>query len=438
MTNNNNNNIKDERLCIINPEDGSYSCPMANGYSARHSHDWSKNSPNVLTKRNLVEVRFKNGRKGIYENKEDLFLKDSDVVAVEATSGHDIGLVSLQGEIMAWQIKKYGITDKTKLPQIYRKARTSDIEKWQNAISRETEVLKRSKQIIEELSLKMKLGDVEFQGDGSKATFYYISEARVDFRELIKILAVEFKIRIEMRQIGARQESAKIGGLGTCGRELCCISWKREFESVTTNSARHQEMSLNPTKLAGQCCKLKCCLNYELKAYKEARQNFPDTSIILKTKGGDAFFQKSDVFKKMLWYSLDPDNSINITALTVERVEEIIEMNKNNILPETLLQNNLELADRINSKHNVKITSDEIKETSLPLKPKKKPNNKRRRNNKNFKNNNKKRPNNNNSNNQKNNGNNKNIQNTRNNGNNRNNNQRNKNPQQKKNNPKES
>ena len=248
--------------------------------------------------------------------------------------------------------------------KIYRKARPLDYEKWQEALKREHDVLRRGKEIIDNLALDMKLGDVEFQGDGSKATFYYTAEDRVDFRELIKVFATEFKTRIEMRQIGARQESAKIGGIGTCGRELCCVSWKRNFASVTTNSARYQELSLNPTKLAGQCSKLKCCLNYELDSYIEARKDFPDTSISLKTKEGNAFFQKSDVFRKILWYSLDPENSVNITPLSIERVLEIIEMNSKAVIPDTLTQDNLVLADLISSKHNVKITAEEIEESN--------------------------------------------------------------------------
>ncbi|MBN2891792.1 MAG: hypothetical protein JXL97_07990 [Bacteroidales bacterium] len=375
-------------------------------FDTMHTFDWSENLKTGTKNYNYVEVRFKNGRKGIYDNFEELFLKTGDIVAVEAASGHDIGVIGLQGETVIWQMKKYEQELNNIIPKVYRKARPVDIEKWNEALYREPMVLNRSKEIITELSLEMKLGDIEFQGDGSKATFYYTADDRVDFRELIKILASEFKIRIEMRQIGARQESSKIGGLGTCGRELCCISWKRNFASVTTNSARYQELSLNPTKLAGQCGKLKCCLNYELDCYIEARKGFPDTSIALKTKNGNAYFQKSDVFKQILWYSFDPENSVNITPLTIERVEEVIEMNKKQIYPDTLEQNNLELADLISNKHNVKITTQEIAETNkdkLEKKPyKKKPQRKKKnynnnRNNNNRNNNN--RSNNNNSNN---------------------------------------
>ncbi len=354
-------------------------------YDTMHTFNWAENisvSPYI---KNLVEIRFKNGRKGIFNNFEELFLKKGDVVAVESASGHDIGIVGLQGESVYWQIPKHELPPNGSFLKIYRKAKPIDIDKWNESLIRENQVLKRSKEIIEELNLDMKLGDVEFQGDGSKATFYYTAEDRVDFRELIKILASEFKIRIEMRQIGARQESAKIGGIGTCGRELCCISWKRNFASVTTNAARFQDLSLNPLKLAGQCGKLKCCLNYEIDAYIEARKDFPDISIPLKTKNGKAYYQKSDVFKKILWYSFDPENSLNITPLTIERVEEIIEMNKKNIFPETLTQDNIELADLISSKHNVKLTKKDIEDSKLPLikndKKKKKRKNKNKPNN---------------------------------------------------------
>jgi cell fate regulator YaaT (PSP1 superfamily) len=324
-----------------------------------HAFNWGENIKNNNQK-NIVVVRFKNNRKEIFDNHENLFLKKGDIVAVEAVSGHDIGIIDLTDSTAYWYALKKQIDTNSDLPKIYRKARSVDIEKWKNAISKEHKTLLRTKEIIAELSLDMKLGDVEFQGDGSKATFFYTADDRVDFRELIKILAQEFHIRIEMRQIGARQESARIGGIGPCGMELCCIRWKKNFESVTTNSARYQELSLNPSKLAGQCGKLKCCLNYEIDSYIEARKKFPDTSITLKTKQGNAYYQKSDVFKKTLWYSFDPENSVNITALSIERVNEIITMNNNNEIPDTLTQNKLELSDLISSKHNVKISSEEI------------------------------------------------------------------------------
>ena len=379
------------RGCVLDTENGEKQC-IHSVYDIKHSFDWAKDLKTIALKDDLVEVRFKNGRKGIFWNHEDLFLQKGDVVAVETISGHDIGLVDLQGESVYWQIKKYdNIPEDGKFPKIYRKARLLDYEKWNYGLEREANVLKRSKEIVSQLNLKMKLGDVEFQGDSSKATFFYTADERVDFRELIKILASEFKIRVEMRQIGARQESSKIGGIGTCGRELCCISWKKSFESVTTNAARTQELSLNPTKLAGQCGKLKCCLNYEIDAYKEAKRNFPNTSIPLKTKEGKAFFQKSDVFKKLLWYSLDPHNSVNIVPLSSERVAEIIEMNKNKEFPDTLLQNNLKLADLISSKHNIQISEEEIQKNKIEDKKnnrKRKPRTNYKKNNRNNKKNN--------------------------------------------------
>ncbi len=380
--------ILDTRGCTLNISENNDKCNTSI-YNSLHTFKWAEELEGLYNKKNIVEIRFKNDRKEIYENTEELFLKIGDIVAVEAPSGHDIGIVNLTGEEVFWQMKKYPKLEK--IFKIYRKAKPVDIAKWKKAVMRENKVLERSKKIIDDLALKMKLGDVEFQGDGSKATFYYTADDRVDFRELIKILAAEFKVRIEMRQIGARQESAKIGGLGTCGRELCCVNWKRNFESVTTNSARYQELSLNPSKLAGQCGKLKCCLNYEVCAYIEAKKDFPDISVVLKTKEGNAYFQKSDVFKKVLWYSFDPENSVNITPLSIERVEEIIELNKKGIIPDTLMQNNLELVDLISNKHNVQIKKEEIiktkKEVIKKKKKRKKKNTNKKNNRKNSKNN---------------------------------------------------
>lgn len=334
-------------------------------YNVNHSFNWGEDIDSYSDAR-IVVVRFKNGRKDFYQNSEQLFLKISDVVVVEAANGHDVGIVDLTGFTAYWEALKNKKNKDENFLKIYRKAKSVDIEKWFEAVSREETTFKRTKEIIKELSLEMKLIDVEFQGDGTKATFYYTANDRVDFRELIKVLAQEFKIRVEMRQIGARQEAAKVGGIGSCGMELCCIRWKKNFESVTTNAARFQELSLNPSKLAGQCGKLKCCLNYEIDSYIEARKSFPDTSIHLKTKQGTAYYQKSDVFKKVLWYSFDPENSVNITPLTIDRVNEIIEMNSNNIEPDTLLQNKLETADLINSKHKVQIDEKNIVKSKEP------------------------------------------------------------------------
>ncbi len=321
-----------------------------------HVFDWLENVRPPKTRiPDIVEVRFKNNHKDFYRNVNKLPLQRGDLVAVEANPGHDIGVVSLTGELVYRQLRKLEIPLDADFYIVYRKARPVDIEKWIKAIKREEQVLIRAKEIIEEMGLKMKLGDVEFQGDGTKAIFYYTADNRIDFRELIKVYAAEFRIRVEMRQIGARQESGKLGGIGSCGRELCCITWKNNFVSVTTNAARFQELSLNPSKLAGQCGKLKCCLNYELDAYLEARRDFPDTSIPLKTKEGTAYFQKSDVFKRILWYSFDPENSVNMTPLPIERVEKIIEMNKKGIIPDSLLIDNKNTLDIIRSKHNLKL-----------------------------------------------------------------------------------
>ncbi len=390
--------IHKTRGCTLPMTEESDTC-MSCSYDIKHSFDWGEFLLPDIERRQYVVVRFKSGRKAVFENHEKLFLKKGDVVAVEAATGHDIGVVDLTGETAYWQALKQGIKDDTELPKVYRKARAVDIEKWKDAVAKENAYLKRTREIIQELGLEMKLGDVEIQGDASKATFYYTADDRVDFRELIKILAQEFKIRIEMRQIGARQESARIGGIGACGMELCCIRWKKDFESVTTNSARYQELSLNPTKLAGQCGKLKCCLNYEVEAYIEARKSFPDTSVTLKTKEGNAYYQKSDVFKQILWYSSDPENSVNITSLTIQRVNEIIEMNKRGEIPDSLQQNKIELVDLISNKHNVSITTDDIvdskddggimKKRRKNYRNKNNKNRKRRYNNKNSNNNNK-------------------------------------------------
>ncbi len=342
------------RGCVVFPDSDKIKCSSW-AHDKFHVYNWMEDKPKPHYEYNVVELRFKNSRKGYYVNSEHLFLKTGELVAVEANPGHDIGIVSLMGEPVYWQLKKLGLDPNGEFPKIYRKARPNDVEKWKNAISRELDVLYRGREIIEELGLKMKLGDVEFQGDGTKATFYYIADERVDFRELIKIYAAEFRIRVEMRQIGARQESGRLGGIGTCGRELCCITWKRTFSSVSTSAARYQELSLNPTKLAGQCGKLKCCLNFELDAYIEARKDFPDTSKPLETMAGTAYYQKADVFKRILWYSSDPENSTNMTPVPIERVEKILEMNKKGQKPDTLLQDTINVVDMIKNKHNIEV-----------------------------------------------------------------------------------
>ena len=300
--------------------------------------DWLKDYENQEITGNvcLAEVRFKNDRKDYFTYAEDLELEVGELVAVETAIGHDIGIVTLLGEIVKRQLKrkKYR-TPINEMKKIYRRARPNDVEKWLSAIKLEDSTLARTRTIAENLGLEMKLNDVEYQGDKTKAIFYYTADGRVDFRELIKKLAEEFHIRIEMRQIGVRQESAKLGGIGSCGRELCCASWICDFQSVTTGVARVQQLSPNPQKLAGQCGKLKCCLNFEYEAYVEALKAFSDPNIVLHFESGDAVHQKNDVFKGIMWYSYTTDKS-NIMAVPVDKVKDIIAMNKKGQKPKKL------------------------------------------------------------------------------------------------------
>ncbi|MDA9584321.1 regulatory iron-sulfur-containing complex subunit RicT [Flavobacteriaceae bacterium] len=294
--------------------------------------DWLSNMtlPGNETPFNIYEVRFKNGRKHFFKNTEKLSISMGDVVAVEGSPGHDIGVVSLGGELVKVQMKKRKVSiDSEEIKKIYRKASQRDIEIWEKARNRELETQKRGREILGRLGLKMKLSDVEFQGDGNKATFYYTAEARVDFRQLIKDLAGAFSIRVEMKQVGARQEAARLGGVGSCGRELCCSTWLTDFRKVTTSAARYQQLSLNPLKLAGQCGKLKCCLNFELDSYLDALNAFPKQEKILKTESGDAEFVKMDIFKKLLWYTYK-ENRSKWYKLSLEQVQEIIDLNNKN------------------------------------------------------------------------------------------------------------
>lgn len=274
-----------------------------------------------------VEVRFKNSRKEFFRNSEGLPLCIGDVVATQSKSGHDIGTVTLTGELVRVQMRRKSTSPEAELPKIYRKATQRDIDKWQKVRGQEEEIKKRSREMAIILGLEMKISDVEFQGDGSKATFYYTSEDRVDFRQLIKDMAKAFGIRIEMRQIGYRQEAQRLGGIGSCGRELCCSTWLTDFRSVTTAAARYQQLSLNPVKLAGQCGKLKCCLNYELDTYMDALKDFPPTDTRLLTEKGMAFCQKSDIFKGVLWFSYK-DDPASWHSLTKEQVHQIMELNR--------------------------------------------------------------------------------------------------------------
>ncbi|KAA2219183.1 PSP1 domain-containing protein [Maribacter flavus] len=292
--------------------------------------DWLSNMslPNGERPFEYVEVRFKNSRKEFFRNTENLSLSIGDVVATQAQSGHDVGMVTLTGELVRVQMKRKKIDpSKEEIPKVYRKATQKDIDIWQKCRNREEEIKKRSREIAIILNLQMKISDVEFQGDGSKATFYYTAEDRVDFRQLIKDMAKAFGIRIEMRQIGYRQEAQRLGGIGSCGRELCCSTWLTDFRSVSTSAARYQQLSLNPQKLAGQCGKLKCCLNYELDVYLDALKDFPPQDTKLFTEKGLAFCQKTDIFKELLWFSYK-DEPANWHVLSKDQVNEIIEKNK--------------------------------------------------------------------------------------------------------------
>ena len=285
---------------------------------------------------NILEVRFKNGRKEFFLNKHNLSIQMGDTVAVEGSPGHDIGIVSLKGELVRLQMRKKKVAeDSEEVKVLYRHASETDIEKWVLARERESAAMYKAREFASSLKLDMKIGDVEFQGDNIKATFYYTSEGRVDFRELIKLMAEEFKVRIEMRQIGTRQEAQRMGGIGYCGRELCCSTWLNDFRSVSTSAARYQQLSLNPQKLAGQCGKLKCCLNYELDMYVEALKGFPDTNLNLKTKKGEAFQQKMDIFRRKVWYSYKSDPS-RFIELNLDKVQEIVSLNKKEDFPESL------------------------------------------------------------------------------------------------------
>jgi cell fate regulator YaaT (PSP1 superfamily) len=286
---------------------------------------------------NVIEVRFKGTRKEFFRNSDYFDLKTGDLVAVEGSPGHDIGTVSMTGELVKLQLKKHKIAfDSNEIKQLYRPARPADVEKWNQIKSLEGRTMYRSREIALELKLKMKLSDVEYQGDGKKATFYYSADERVDFRELIKRLADEFKVRVEMKQIGLRQEAGRLGGIGSCGRELCCSSWLTDFKTVSTAAARYQNLSINPVKLAGQCGKLKCCLNYELDSYLDAIKDIPDSNVALQTDAGRAIHRKTDIFKRMMWYEVMPKlkegeyyqpSTDKWVMLSVDRVKEIIAMN---------------------------------------------------------------------------------------------------------------
>ena len=295
-----------------------------------HVYDWLHDFPEFQQATKMVEVQFKNTRKGYYINSNNLELQLGDLVAVESLPGHDIGTVTLTGKLVELQMKKNNFREDNNggLRRIYRLARPADLEKYEQAKAQEQSTMIRSRQIAEELGLQMKIGDVEYQGDGNKAIFYYIADERVDFRQLIKVLAAEFRVKIEMKQIGARQEAGRIGGIGPCGHELCCSRWMTNFVSVSTSAARIQDLSINPQKLAGQCGKLKCCLNYEVDAYVEAQRSLPSREIVLETKDSNYYHFKTDVFSGMMTYSSDKFNGSNLETIHKDRVFEIISMNR--------------------------------------------------------------------------------------------------------------
>ena len=300
------------------------------------SFNWLEDVPGGLNDFDIVEVHFKNTRKGFYRNSQHLDLAPGDMVAVEANPGHDIGVVAMTGKLVQLQMKRANLRPDVEILRVFRKAKPSDIERYEEAKKKETDTMIRSRQIAASLNLNMKIGDVEYQGDGNKAIFYYIADDRVDFRQLIKVLADAFKVRIEMKQIGARQEAGRIGGIGPCGRPLCCSSWMSNFVSVATSAARFQDISLNPQKLAGQCAKLKCCLNFEVDAYMEASRNLPPKNVRLETQDATFYHFKTDVFRREITYSSDKNIAANLVTLDPERVFEIIRMNEAGEKPATL------------------------------------------------------------------------------------------------------
>lgn len=293
-----------------------------------HCFNWLEDIPGGYADCDIVEVQFKNTRKGFYKNSTNIALEIGDWVAVEASPGHDIGQITLTGALVKLQMIKARVKPDAEIRRVFRKAKQSDMEKFEEAKAKENDTMIRSRKIAEDLNLNMKIGDVEYQGDGNKAIFYYIADERVDFRQLIKVLADTFKIRIEMKQIGARQEAGRIGGIGPCGRPLCCASWMSSFVSVATSAARYQDISLNPQKLAGQCAKLKCCLNFEVDAYVESVKRLPGKDIRLETADNTYFYFKADIFKRLITYSTDKSVPANLVTIDADRAFEIIALNK--------------------------------------------------------------------------------------------------------------
>ena len=337
MDNNENIQFDCSRGCTVTRnEKDELNCTYRRGCCKLEDYDWLQGVSQRQFS-DVFEVRFKNTRKGFYINDSPQNVRVGDLVMVEAVSGLDLGIVTLEGPIVGRQMKNKGLDpDTADLKKIYRKARQSDIDRWQESIAREQETMIKARSIAAEMGLEMKIGDVEFQGDGSKAIFYYIADGRVDFRQLIKVFAEEFRIRIEMKQIGARQEAGLIGGLGVCGRELCCANYISSFQSISTAAARCQDLSLNPQKLAGQCGNLKCCLNYEVATYMDAQSRIPRVNEPLEFEDGQAYLRKTDILKELMYFSYDKTSDANLYPLAASEVAEIIKMNRNGIRPESL------------------------------------------------------------------------------------------------------
>ena len=340
MENTDNENIRFDcnRGCTVtqDKETGAPECSYRRGCCKLKDYNWLEGVTQEQFK-DLFEVRFKNTRKGIYVNASGQGIKTGDLVIVEAANGHDLGIVTLEGPIVGRQIKCKGLDPESNpFKKIYRRAKPFDIAKWQDAIAKEQDTMIHARRIAAELGLDMKIGDVEYQGDGSKAIFYYIADGRVDFRQLIKVYAEEFRIRIEMKQIGARQEAGLIGGLGVCGRELCCANFITNFQSISTSAARTQDLSLNPQKLAGQCGKLKCCLNYEVASYLDAQSRIPKVQEPLQFEDGPAYLVKTDILREIMYFSYEKGSLSNLYPLSTEEVREIIAMNRDGERPESL------------------------------------------------------------------------------------------------------
>ena len=345
-------------------------CHQAVGRQDRqlNTYDWLADVPGNFNDTDLVEVQFKHTRKGYYHNVNNLPLKKGDIVAVEANPGHDIGVVTLTGRLVKLQLKKVTIKSPDDIKRIYRIARDVDMQKFHEAKAREHNTMIESRMIAKGLGLQMKIGDVEYQGDGNKAIFYYIADDRVDFRQLIKDLAAAFHVRIEMKQIGARQEAGRIGGTGPCGRELCCATWMKNFSSASTNAARYQDISLNPQKLAGMCAKLKCCLNYEVDDYMEASKRLPHKDQILQTQDSDYYLFKSDILAGMITYSTDKNIAANLETISAERAKEVIEMNRMGEKPVSLQEDGYQKPE----KEHVDLAGGDISRFDKAKKKKKK------------------------------------------------------------------